>query len=241
MRRNEIFTMNDCCKNEDKREKRSCGGKGYKGDKGDKGDTGDKGVCGDKGDKGDKGVCGDKGDKGPRGDIGDKGDKGTTGDKGDKGTTGDKGQLGDKGPHGDKGATGDVGPRGPPGITESCRESLFVFSSSNPVRNDDFIGCGTSSTHPLPNTVIVPYSFRVTEIAFYIRELSHNIPYTATLWVNGLSSTLSATIVNGSVSTSVIGKGLVLLSALDTLTVKVTYADGCALAHGVCIILSNGP
>jgi hypothetical protein len=109
------------------------------------------------------------------------------------------------------------------------------------VCNNDFIGYCTSSPHPLSNTVIVPYSFRATEIAFYIRELSHNIPYTATLWVNGVASKLSATIANGSVSTSVIGKGLVLLSALDTVTVKVTYADGCALAHGVCIILSNGP
>jgi hypothetical protein len=89
----------------------------------------------------------------------------------------------------------------------------------------------------LRNTVVIPYACNARLIAFSIRELANARPYTATLYVNGVASSLVATIPDGSTTTSIIKNGNVLLSPLDLVTIRVTW-DGGALSRGVCISVS---
>jgi hypothetical protein len=90
----------------------------------------------------------------------------------------------------------------------------------------------------LRNTVIIPENCRATILAFSIRSLASAHSYIVTLWVNGVSSGLSATIVDGSVTTAVAGSGSINLSALDLISMKLTYSGGNgALANGLCVTL----
>jgi hypothetical protein len=63
------------------------------------------------------------------------------------------------------------------------------------------------------------------------------VAYTVTLWVNGSSSSLYATITNGSSSVAALGSGHVVLQPLDLITIQITYPIGGALSSGACITL----
>ena len=109
-----------------------------------------------------------------------------------------------------------------------------MFSSFQSVSTDDYIGLGTSSNNLLRNTIVVPINIIVQKISFSIRKLADSTPYTATLYVNGLATSLSAVISDGSVSYSSSSSGLINVNQEDLITIFVTWTGG-ALSDGVTI------
>ena len=76
-------------------------------------------------------------------------------------------------------------------------------------------------------------------MAFSIRDLTNPLTYSATLYVNGMPTMLTAIIINGSLNYGIIGTGYVLLNELDLITILITTTNG-ALSNGVCITLAGG-
>jgi hypothetical protein len=111
----------------------------------------------------------------------------------------------------------------------------YEFATSESVSRNNFIGCGNSSNDALRNTVVVCRECIARTIVFNIRKLASAVAYTATLWVNGAPTGLTATIADGSVSIAAQGLGFVPLNPMDLITVQLTYnvPDG-ALAKGMC-------
>ena len=181
------------------------------------------------GEKGEKGEQGEKGDMGDDGEKGDRGERGETGERGERGEKGDKGDRGEKGNKGDLGMTGLTGASG-------INNLMFLFSTDQSVSNKDFIGLGTSSSNILRNTVISPVNCTITNIAFSIRQLSNATSYTATIYVNNISTDISAVIVNGSVSFNILNTISLPIQALDLITIYLSFSGG-ALSNGVCVSL----
>jgi hypothetical protein len=71
-------------------------------------------------------------------------------------------------------------------------------------------------------------------------KFSDNKEYTATLWINGVPSSLVAIIPSFINTTCSIGSGVVQLNACDLITVQITFpnGNGGALADGACLSLS---
>jgi hypothetical protein len=115
---------------------------------------------------------------------------------------------------------------------------MYLFSTSNSLARNNFIGCGSSSSSYLRNTIVVSKACRAVRLAFSIRSNALAIPYTATLWVNGVATILTAIIPNGSTSTGAIGNGLISLNPLDLIALQISYeGTGSALADGACAVL----
>jgi hypothetical protein len=74
-------------------------------------------------------------------------------------------------------------------------------------------------------------------MVFSIRQLGDNKTYTATVFVNGTATAMTATIVNGSLNTWSLTEGSLLVQPGDLISVKVTFNNG-ALPNGVSISLS---
>ena len=87
---------------------------------------------------------------------------------------------------------------------------------------------------------MIPYNCTVNSIAFSIRTLSNNVPYTATLYVNGYASSLSITIPDGSVNYKVVSNANIVLSQLDLVSIYISFNNG-ALSRGACITLVVSP
>lgn len=185
------------------------------------------------------------GPTGPRGERGPEGLKGETGPKGDEGRFGPMGPMGPTGPAGEPG----IGPTGPAGPTGNSVGStgptgpagksrcMFHFATSESVGNNDFIGLGNSSSDIQRNTIVVPYACETSYLVFNLRKYSENKQYTATLWVNGSPSALSAFIPTIISTQCSIGNGVVQLNACDLISVQITTPNG-ALADGVCVSLA---
>jgi hypothetical protein len=112
-----------------------------------------------------------------------------------------------------------------------------LFLSCPVTYNSNFIGLGTTSNEFIKNCVVVPIEWLITKMAFSIRQLGDNKSYTATLYVNGTETGMSATIVNGATSTWSLTEGSLLVQPGDLISVKVTFNNG-ALPNGVAISLS---
>ena len=115
-----------------------------------------------------------------------------------------------------------------------------MFATSESVSNKDFIGLGNSSNSNLRNTILIPYNCTVNSIAFSIRELANNIPYTATLYVNGFASSLQCIISDGSINYKVVNSTNLVLSQLDMVSMYITFNKG-ALNNGAIITLVVTP
>ena len=76
----------------------------------------------------------------------------------------------------------------------------------------------------------------VNKMTFSIRVLAENIPYTATLVINGIPSSLSAIIANGLTSKSISIYDSIQLNQEDLVTILTNW-EGGALNHGVAISL----
>jgi hypothetical protein len=160
------------------------------------------------------------------------------------GPTGATGPLGGPtGPTGTEGPTGPSGgPTGPAGAVGPIT-SLYLFATDEPVDNREFIGLGSSSEHFLRNTEVVGVDTVATQIAFSIRGFASYGSYTATLWVNDVPTSLVAVIPDGCTSISAIGLGSVPLTALDLISVRITF--GCRnsreLCRGVAVTILTQP
>ena len=162
--------------------------------------------------------------------------KGDTGSTGPIGMIGPKGDIGNTGSMGMKGDMGNTGPKGETGI-QGTSNLMFLFTTSESVSNNDFIGLGSSSSNSLRNTIVSPIRCNISSIAFSIRELKNATPYTATVYVNGIMSNLSIVINDGSIKYNNINIHTVLqIQPLDLLSIQVSFANG-ALNNGVCISL----
>jgi hypothetical protein len=178
---------------------------------------------------------------GPRGTTGPTGPTGSTGATGALGgPTGPTGTEGPTGPSG--GPTGPVGPTGTAGASAPIT-SLYLFATDEPVDNREFIGLGSSSEHFLRNTEVVGVDTVATQIAFSIRGFASHGSYTATLWVNDVPTSLVAVIPDGCMSISAIGIDAIPLSALDLISVRITF--GCRnsreLCRGVAVTILTQP
>jgi hypothetical protein len=111
-----------------------------------------------------------------------------------------------------------------------------MFSSSESVSNDDYIGLGNSSTNILRNTLVVGKNCIAKSLVFNIRELSKNIPYTATLYVNGSATSFIATIPDGSTSYKITVTNSITLNQMDLITLHIAFSSG-ALQNGACATL----
>ena len=183
------------------------------------------------------GLQGPIGPPGPIGPIGYIGPTGPEGSRGLLGPTGPIGQMGPNGPPGTEGTTGPTGPQGPTG--NSNNTDFFVFATSESVNTGDFIGCGNSSSSVLRNTIAVPFACETSYLVFHLRQFSNNKEYKATLWINGVPSSLVA-VIPGSINAQCsIGQGIVQLNACDLITVQLTFPNGSggALAEGTCLSL----
>jgi hypothetical protein len=95
------------------------------------------------------------------------------------------------------------------------------------------------NANSLRNTILIPKNGIAKTLAFSIRELSSAIPYTATLYINGIDSGFSATILDGSVNYGVITIGTVILNNLDLISIYLSYpSSGGALNNGICATLT---
>jgi hypothetical protein len=65
-----------------------------------------------------------------------------------------------------------------------------------------------------------------------IKELSDNVAYTATLYVNGNSTNMNAVITDGSTQFSIVTNSNFQLNELDLISIKVEWQGG-ALSNGV--------
>ena len=78
----------------------------------------------------------------------------------------------------------------------------------------------------------------INKITFSIRELSKNVPYSATLIING-NNNIQVVIPDGSITFStLLIVNDIILNELDLITMQVIYDDG-ALQNGVCISLNG--
>jgi hypothetical protein len=93
------------------------------------------------------------------------------------------------------------------------------------VNNNDYIGLKNSSNNILRNNIIVASKCFATTLVFSIRELSENISYTVTLYINGIASVFTAIIPNGATSFSVASSNNILLNPLDLLSIHISYSS----------------
>ena len=170
--------------------------------------------------------------------MGPDGPQGPDGPEGPSGPTGPTGSQGAQGLEGPRGLLGPTGPIGPAG-TVNASVDMYLFATSNSLSRNSFIGCGSSSSSYLRNTNLVSNNCRAVRLAFSIRSLANSVPYTATLWVNGAATSLTATIANGSISTGAFNTGSVSLNALDLISIQITYeGSNTALSDGACAIVN---
>jgi hypothetical protein len=154
---------------------------------------------------------------------------------GNTGPTGPTGNIGPTGPS--DGPTGPLGPTGP-----ASTGPFYIFATRNCVYDRDFVGLGNSSESFVRNTEVVVADTTASQLAFNIRHPTRG-SYTATLWVNGEPSSLSAFIPNGYSDVAVLGTGSVELQALDVISIRITFGSRCdhELSRGAAATLYVNP
>jgi hypothetical protein len=126
-----------------------------------------------------------------------------------------------------------------PGPTGSNGDNRFLFATYTALPAGHFIGLGVDSNDYLRCTELVTEDCVATHLAFSIRESSGNGPYTATLNVNGIDSTLTATILDGTTPPFASeASGSVPLSKFDLVCVSTSWSGG-ALSRGACATVST--
>lgn len=118
---------------------------------------------------------------------------------------------------------------------------MYFFATSESVNHNQYVGLGNSSTNALRNTIVVGSKCLANTLVFSIRELSNAIPYTAILYINGVASSFSAVIPNGSTSYSIVSSGNVQLNQFDLISIYLSYNGGGALSNGMCATLLTTP
>jgi hypothetical protein len=108
------------------------------------------------------------------------------------------------------------------------------FTSSSPETTVSPLSASSSSSSNnfLRNSIIVPSKCIVNRFCFSIKELSRNVEYTATLFVNGNSTNVNAVITDGSTQFSIVTNSNFQLNELDLISIKVEW-EGGALNNGV--------
>ena len=130
------------------------------------------------------------------------------------------------------GATGSIGPTGPGG-------SQFVFASNTSLSAGNYFGLGVdqSPSDYYRCTIVVPKDCVANTLVFSIRESSRNGPYKATLNVNGVDSSLSVIITNGTVAPYAnSATSTVVLKEFDLICISTEW-EGGALSRGACATL----
>jgi hypothetical protein len=251
----------------DKGDKGVPGPIGANGPTGPKGTDGPEGLRGPKGDIGPEGPEGPTGSKGDKGDTGPEGSTGNTGPKGKSFVWRNTWTVGVNYVPDDvvyyngssyicinptngnpstspndwslmclKGPQGPTGPTGPAGSS-----TILIFSTSESVSNSDYIGCGSSSSNNLRNTILIPANYTINLFCFNIREIqAQGGAYTATLYINGNPSILIATINDSSTQISVAVSSSLQLNQFDLLSIRLSSPNG-ALNNGACASIIVSP
>jgi hypothetical protein len=185
-------------------------------------------------------VEGPMGPQGVEGPIGPMGPQGVEGPMGPPGNIDSLllenliGPMGPPGPQGEMGPQGYQGPRGPMGPSGPSSDKIIIcFATSESINSKDYVGLGNSSSSIHRNTIVIPYNCNINSLTFSIREPRDGV-YTATLFVNGLNSGVSCTIMDGNNITSTNSNLSYTLNQNDLITLYVTYTNNGALSNGVC-------
>lgn len=211
------------------------GKNGKNGRNGAPGQNGRDGQDGQDGRDGQDGEDGQNGKNGKNGQNGGNGRSGRDGQDGRDGVPGQDGRDGRDGKDGTNGAPGKDGKDGKDG--QAGRDGIarlqFNFATDNSVNTGDYVGQGTSSGNFLRSSYVVPFNCITTGLVFSIRTTANAIPYKATLSINGVDTTLSTTIADGSVgSHGAYSTGSIVLNQFDLISMHVQWATG-ALSNGV--------
>jgi hypothetical protein len=114
-----------------------------------------------------------------------------------------------------------------------------LFATYTALPAGHFIGLGVDSNDYLRCTELVSEDCVATRLSLSIRESSGNGPYTASLNVNGVDSSLTATIVDGTTPPFAVEvSGSVPLSKFDLVCVSTSWKGG-VLGRGACATVST--
>ena len=209
------------------------GKNGTHGQNGRDGQDGQDGRDGQDGEDGQNGKNGQNGGSGRPGRDGQDGRDGVPGQDGRDGRNGRDGATGKDGKDGKDGTNGTNGKDGADG-KDGIARLQFNFATDNSVNTGDYVGQGTSSGNFLRSSYVVPFSCITKGLVFSIRTTANAISYKATLSVNGVDTTLSTTIADGSVgSHGAYSTGSIVLNQFDLISMHVQWTAG-ALSNGVC-------
>jgi hypothetical protein len=114
--------------------------------------------------------------------------------------------------------------------------SIYNFASYTSLPSGNYFGLGVDQGSPdyYRCTVVVPKACVATSIVFSIRESSGAGPYKATLNVNGVDSSLTVTITDGTVAPYAnAATGSVTLNEFDLICISTDWR-GAALNRGAC-------
>jgi hypothetical protein len=121
--------------------------------------------------------------------------------------------------------------------THNIISLIFYLFSTNETANGKYIGIGTSSNNILRCSVVVPVDCVASKMVFSIKQLTNNITYYATLYVNGVMTNFKSCILDGSLSYTGIANNNIKLHQSDLISIKIEYNSDIILSNGVCISL----
>ena len=113
------------------------------------------------------------------------------------------------------------------------KPAVLLFATDFSVGNNDYVGLGTSGASFVRYCIVVPFDCELNSITFSIRANILNLNITSEVWVNGLLTSLSATIANGLSNIWATGIGSVPVLQGDLISVKIHWTSGGALASGI--------
>lgn len=156
--------------------------------------------------------------QGPPGKDGEPGPPGVDGEPGPPGDPGAEGPQGETGPQGPQGIQGEQGPEGQPAL------SAVTFSNggSNIGQGGGYVGQGNVATAYGDTEIILPGDVTITQI--YATKNGNN-PGVATVAINGVLSTLSASLPGGD-NANGLGTGSVSATAFDRISIFVLPTGG---------------
>ena len=116
--------------------------------------------------------------------------------------------------------------------------NILLFSSSNNVSSNNFIGTCNSSPNFFQNSVLIQYHSIICRLGFSLRKPRLNVSYKATLYINNNPTALSVIINNGSIIINGISIGKININALDLVSIYFESTDTSILEDGICASLA---
>ena len=118
-------------------------------------------------------------------------------------------------------------------INAPSKPPSFLFATDQSVSNQYFVGLGNAASIFLRNTIVVPFNCELTSITFSIRDYAFNNDISATVWKNGIATSLDAIIIDGLTMLVATGTGSVMVNEGDLISIKISWSAGGSLSSGV--------